>query len=113
LAVPVIIDYQISRQPHQPIRQIALFRIVLKERTVNSDEDFLREVLGSLDIRGETVCKIENPSGKRCYYLFPGKAVACVRPAHEFSTIQFRRRLQSFHAILLPTSLVQIRSGRR
>ena len=38
LAMPVIIDYQIAGQPHQPVRQVALFGVVLVERPVDADK---------------------------------------------------------------------------
>jgi hypothetical protein len=64
LAVPVIVNYQISRQPHQPVRQIALFGVVLIERAVNADENFLRQIFRRFDARRKTIGEIENPPRK-------------------------------------------------
>jgi hypothetical protein len=41
LTMPIVVDYQISRESHQPVRQIALFGVVLIERSVNANENFL------------------------------------------------------------------------
>ena len=76
LAVPVIVNYQIAGQPHQPVRKVALLRIVLIERSVNADENFLRQVLGRLNVRRKAVREIEDPPRKCRNDIFPGNAVA-------------------------------------
>ena len=98
LTVAVIVDYQIPRQPHQPIGKIALLRVVLVERPVDSDKDFLRQVLGRFGARREPVGEVEDPPRKRGNNLLPRHAVAAASPPHEVSTIQLHRRLQSFQA---------------
>jgi hypothetical protein len=46
LTMTIVVDYQVPREPHQPVRQITLFGVVLIERSVNSDENFLGKILG-------------------------------------------------------------------
>ena len=87
LAMAIIVDYQVSREPHQPVRQITLFGIVLIERSVNSDENFLGKILGRVGVRCESVGEIEYPSRERLDYFFPGHAIARSRSTHEFSPI--------------------------
>jgi len=89
LTMSIVIDYQVPRQPHQPVREIALFGVVLIERAVDANEDFLREVFGGVRIRCEPVCEIENPPRERLHDLFPRNAIARSRPSHEFRTVRF------------------------
>jgi hypothetical protein len=96
LAVPVIVDYQIPSEPHQPIRQVALFRVVLIQSAVDAYENLLGKVFGRLGVRCKAVSEVEYPPRKRRHYLFPSNAIPGSRPSHEFRTIQFCGRLQSF-----------------
>jgi hypothetical protein len=75
LPLPVIVDNQIAREAHQPILQIALFRIVLLERTVNPNENFLGQVFGGIGPRGESVGEIVNAPAVGLDNLFPCRAI--------------------------------------
>ncbi len=44
LSFAVIVNDQITRQPHQPVLQVTLLGIVLIQRTVNPYENFLRQI---------------------------------------------------------------------
>ncbi len=83
LAMTVIVDYQIAREPHQPIRQITLFGVVLFERFENADENFLRQIFRLLDARRETVGEIEDSPRKRRNDFFPSRAVARPTTPHK------------------------------
>jgi hypothetical protein len=88
LSMPVVIDYQIPREPHQPVRQIALFGVVLIERAVDADENFLSQVFGGIGVGCKTVREIEYPSGKRLNDLLPRHAVARSRSSYEVCTVR-------------------------
>jgi hypothetical protein len=60
LAMAVIVNYQISGKPHQPVCQIAVFGIVLVERFVNADKNILRQIFGGFDARRKTIGKIKD-----------------------------------------------------
>jgi hypothetical protein len=64
LAVPVIIDYQISRQPHKPVRQVALFGVILIQSLVDPDKYLLSQVLGSGDAGRKPIRQIKDPPGE-------------------------------------------------
>jgi len=93
LPMAVIVNYQIAGESHQPIRKVALFCIVLVERTVDAYENLLREIFGSVGARGETVCEIEDPPRIRGDYLLPSRSVARASTPDEFRTINFGRSL--------------------
>ena len=87
LPVPVIVNYQISREPHQPIRKVALFRVVLVERLVDPDENFLCQVLGPVDARGKSVSQIKYSPREKRDNIFPRRAVAAACTSYQFGTI--------------------------
>jgi hypothetical protein len=87
LTVTVIVDDQISCKPHKPIRKVTLFRIVLIQRPVNTDKDFLCQIFGRLYARGKTISKVKDPPRKRRYNLFPRRAVARTSTADEFRSV--------------------------
>ena len=89
LTMTIVVDYQIPREPHQPIRQIALFGVVLIKSPIDANENFLGEILGRIGIRGEAISEIEYPSRERLDNFFPGHAIARSRSTHEFSSIDF------------------------
>jgi hypothetical protein len=89
LTMPIVVDYQISRETHQPVRQVTLFRVVLIEGPVYANEDFLRKIFGSIGIRSEPVSEIEDPTRERLNDLFPRNAIARSRSSHEFRTVRF------------------------
>jgi hypothetical protein len=91
LPVTVVIYYQVAGQPHQPICQIALLRIVLIERSVDPYKNFLGQVLGGVDAGRKTVREIEYPPRKKRNDFLPGDTVTSPRSSHEFRTINVRR----------------------
>ena len=93
LAVPVIVDYQISGKPHEPIRKVALFRVGLLKRLVDADKNVLGEVLGRIDARGKTVSEVEDSPGVGGNDVFPRRAVARSSTSDEFRTIYFGHSL--------------------
>jgi hypothetical protein len=50
LAMAIIVDYQIAGETHKPVREIALFWIILIQRAVDAYENILRQVLGCVYI---------------------------------------------------------------
>jgi hypothetical protein len=88
--MPVIVNYQISGEPHQPIRQIALFGVVLFERAVNPYKYFLSQILSRFDARRETKSEIKNPPRKLRDNLFPSRPVACPAPPDKFRSVTGR-----------------------
>src|ERR1035437_1738210 len=96
LAVPVIVNYQVAGEPHQPIRKIALFGIVLIERLINTYKNILCKVLGGIDARCEPVRQVKDASRKCRDNIFPRRAVARSGPPDEFRTIKFGHSLYSF-----------------
>jgi signal transduction histidine kinase len=87
LSMAIVVDDQIPRQPHQPIREITLFGVVLIEGPVDADENLLREILGRVGIRSKSVSEIEDASRKSLNDFFPGNAIAPSRSSHEFRTV--------------------------
>jgi hypothetical protein len=55
LAATVIIYDEITREPHQPVLKIALPGVVLFQRAINADKNFLRQILRSVRARGEAI----------------------------------------------------------
>ena len=62
LPLAIIVDDEISREPHQPVLQITLFRIVLIQGTVNANKDFLRQVFRRIGARSEAISEVIDPS---------------------------------------------------
>src|SRR2546423_6356237 len=77
LTFPIIIDDEVPCQPHQPVLQITLFRIVLIERTIDADENFLCQVLSGVSPRGKTIGEIVDAAAVSLDDLFPRGAIAC------------------------------------
>ena len=48
LTAAVVVNYQIAREAHQPVLEVSLLRVVLFERAVDADENFLRQILGGV-----------------------------------------------------------------
>src|SRR6185503_9043610 len=97
LALPVIVDDQVASQPHQPVLEITLLGVVLIQRTVNPDENFLSQIFGCVGSGGEAVREIINAAGITLHNLFPRRAVACATPANQFGSFTDRQRLNSSH----------------
>src|SRR5207247_334122 len=77
LPLPEIINDEVPCQPHQPILQVTLFRIVLIERTIDSDENFLCQVLSGVSARGEAISEIVDTAAVVLDDLFPRSTIAC------------------------------------
>src|SRR5882724_12436938 len=75
LSLAIIVNDEIARQPHQPVLQISLLRIVLVERAVDANKNFLRQVFGSISARRKSIRKIVNAAAVGLDNLFPGRAV--------------------------------------
>jgi hypothetical protein len=41
LSLSIVVDNQIACQPHQPILQVTLFGVVLFQRSIDSNKNFL------------------------------------------------------------------------
>ena len=89
LTMAVVVDYQIPCEPHQPVRQVTLFGVVLIKCSVDANENFLGEILCRVRVRCESISEIEDPPRERLDNFFPGHAIARSRSTHEFSPIDF------------------------
>ena len=96
LPVPVIVDYQIACEPHQPICEVALLRVVLVERAVNANKNILCEIFRRVDARGKAVREVEYPSRERGDNILPRRPIACSGSTDEFRTIYLGHSLKSF-----------------
>src|SRR6185503_3523514 len=99
LALPVIVDDQVASQPHQPVLEIALLGVVLIQRTVNPDENFLSQIFGCVGTGGEAVGEVINATGIALHNLFPRRAVARATPANQFGSFACCQSLNSSHRI--------------
>src|SRR5688572_4900088 len=86
LAFPVVVDDQIARQAHQPVLQVPLFGVVLIQRAINSDKNFLGQIFGGVCSGGKSVGEVVNATGIVLDDLFPGRAVARATPANQFGS---------------------------
>lgn len=75
LTFSVVVDDQVTCQPHQPVLQIALPRIVLIQRSVNSNKNLLCQILGRIRARGKAIGQIVDSPGIVVHNLLPGRAV--------------------------------------
>ena len=75
LSLAIVINDQIARQPHQPVLQISLLRIVLVKRTVDANENFLRQIFGRISAGREPVRQVVNAAAVGLDNLFPGRAI--------------------------------------
>jgi hypothetical protein len=87
LPVAVIVNYQIAGETHQPIREIALFRIVLVQCPIDAYENFLGQILGGIRARRKPVREIEDATRICRNDIFPRGAVTGAGTPHEFGTI--------------------------
>jgi hypothetical protein len=83
LAMPVIVNYQVSGEPHQPVRQIALLGVVLLKRSVNSDKNFLGQIFRRFDARCKSKGEIENSPRKLRDDFLPSRTVARATTPHQ------------------------------
>ena len=71
LAFAVIIDNQITRQPHQPVLQITLLGVVLIQRTINPNKNFLSQIFGGVGAGSEAVGEVIDAPGVTLDNLLP------------------------------------------
>src|SRR5205085_9097784 len=81
LASSVVINYQITRKTHQPVLQVALFRVVLLQRTIDAYENFLRQILRRVCARGKAIGQIVYTARVGLYNLLPRRAIARATPS--------------------------------
>ena len=86
LSFSVVVNDQIPRQPHQPILQVTLFRVVLFQRSINPNENFLSQVLGCVRSRGKTKGQVIDSSRIAVNNLFPGRPIPRATPANQFGS---------------------------
>ena len=86
LSLSVIIDDQIPREPHEPVLQISLLRIVLIQRAINSNKNFLCQVFSSISARSKAIREVVNPSGVTLNNFLPGRAISGATPANQFDS---------------------------
>jgi len=113
LAVPVIVDYQIACEPHQPIREISLFGVVLVKRPIYADENILRQVLCGVGTGGKAICEIKDPPGKSRNNILPRRAVARSGTLDEIRSINFGYSLYSFQKSILPKLYLPLANGNK
>src|SRR5688500_5400175 len=98
LAFPVVVDDQIARQSHQPVLQVPLFGVVLIQRAINSDKNFLGQIFGGVCSGGKSVGEVVNATGIVLDDLFPSRAVARATPANQSASFaNCCQRLNSPH----------------
>src|SRR2546421_5500041 len=81
LSLAIIVNDEIARQPHQPVLQISLLWIVLVERAVDANKNFLRQIFGRVSARGKSVREVVNAAAVSLDNLFPGRAVTVAAPS--------------------------------
>src|SRR3954452_14080343 len=76
LSLPVMIDDQVPREPHQPVLQVTLSRIVLFQRSINANENVLRQILGGIRARWKAVGEIVYAPRIAMHNFFPCRPVS-------------------------------------
>src|SRR5262245_49422415 len=99
LSFPVIVNDQVTSQPHQPVLQIALLWIVLLQRPVNPYKDFLGQIFGSVGSGGKSVGKVIDAAGVGLNNHLPCRSVARATPANEFGSFTDSQSLYGPHPI--------------
>ena len=107
LALPVVVDNQIARQPHQPILQVSLFSVVLFQRSIDSYENFLRQILGCFCSRSESVSEVIDSSGVRMNNVFPGRAIPGATLANQLGSFVGSQSSCSPHLFSPPACVCQ------
>ena len=85
LPLAIVINDQVACKTHQPVREIAKRRIVLIQRAIDSNEDFLRKVFGAAMTRGKPISQIVDPARVLAHDLRPGLLVAFHTTLNQFS----------------------------
>src|SRR5436853_5980576 len=75
LSLAIIVNDEIAGQPHQPVLQISLLGIVLVERAVDANKNFLRQIFGRVSARRKPISEVVNAAAVGLDNLFPGRAV--------------------------------------
>jgi hypothetical protein len=112
LAFSVVIYDQITSQPHQPVLEVTLFRVVLFQRSVNPNKNFLGQVLGRISTRSKPIGQVVNPSRVAMNNLFPGRTIPGATPADQFGSFVGSQRSCSPH-LLFPAYVVIALAGSR
>ena len=86
LSLAVVVDDQVTSQSHQPVLQVTLFSVVLFQRSVNPDENFLRQVLGGVCSGGKAIGQVVDSPRVAVDNLLPGRAVPRATPANQFGS---------------------------
>jgi hypothetical protein len=111
LSLAVIINYQITRQPHQPVLQIALFRVVLIQRAVHPYKNFLGQIFSRIGAGGKSVGKVVNAARVGLNNLLPSRAIARTTPANEFGSFTDSQSLYGPHPISPATVILRLPKG--
>src|SRR5688572_722639 len=82
LPLPVIINDEVPRQTHQPVLQITLLSVVLLQRSINPDKNFLSQILCCVRSRRETVSEVVNSARVGVDNFLPCRAISCATPAN-------------------------------
>src|SRR6185503_5253478 len=97
LSFPIVVNYQVTSQPHQPVLQITLLRIVLIQRAVDSYENLLSQIFCGIGTRSKSVGKVVDASGVTLNYLLPSGSIARATSANEFGSLTDSQSLYSPH----------------
>jgi hypothetical protein len=102
LSFSIVINDEIAGQPHEPVLQVTLFRIVLTQRAINPNKDFLREVFRGVGARSKAVRKIVYTSGVTLDNLLPCRTISSATPANQFGSFVGSQRSCSPHLMSSP-----------
>src|SRR6185436_10390759 len=112
LSLAIVVDNQVARQPHQPILQVALFRIILFQRSINSNEDFLSQILSSICSGSKSISQVIYSSRISVDNVFPGRAISRATLANQFGSFIGSQSPCSPHLMSPPTWLRRCHSHR-
>src|SRR5262249_4075218 len=76
LGPPVMVDQQVARHAGHPSPKSAVCRTIAPERTINSQEHVLRQILCLAAIPGKPIANVEDPARMAAHELLPGRTVA-------------------------------------
>src|ERR1700722_14511903 len=97
---PVMIHKQIPRHAGQPSWQSSEYRLVARERAVDSEKNRRAQVFGFRRVAGESVAQIEHAPGVAAHKFLPGRPFAPETLLHQLGV-----GLQSSSASNHPTFL--------
>src|SRR5882724_8184770 len=113
LPLSVVVDNQIARQPHQPILQVALFGVVLFQRSIDPNKNFLSQILGSVCSRSKSVGQVIDSSRISMNNIFPGRAIPSATLANQLGSFVGSQSPCNPHLFSPPTWLSECDSRRR